>query len=336
MRILIWHVHGSWLTSFVQGSHDYLVPVTPDRGPFGLGRARTWNWPASVAEVTPGQLRETPVDVVVLQRPEELALVSAWLGQVPGRDVPAVYTEHDAPPGPAAGTPHPMARVPGLRIVHVTHFNALYWDCGAAPVTVIEHGVVDPGPRYTGELPRAAVVINEPLRRGRTVGTDLLPGFGAAAPLDVFGMRVSGLARALGLPSWRCREFDDLPQHAMHERLSRCRVYLHPYRWTSLGLSLIEAMYLGMPVVAVAATEVPLAVPAAAGLVSSDPAALRDALRRFITDPAAARAAGAAAREAARCRYGLGRFLRDWDEVLREAQEGTRTARPIETPAAGK
>ncbi len=29
MKILVWHVHGSYLTSFVQGEHDYLVPVLP-------------------------------------------------------------------------------------------------------------------------------------------------------------------------------------------------------------------------------------------------------------------------------------------------------------------
>lgn len=33
MNILIWHVHGSWLTSFVQGPHTYLVPVTPTGDP---------------------------------------------------------------------------------------------------------------------------------------------------------------------------------------------------------------------------------------------------------------------------------------------------------------
>ena len=33
MNILLWHVHGSWTTAFVQGQHRYLVPVTPDRGP---------------------------------------------------------------------------------------------------------------------------------------------------------------------------------------------------------------------------------------------------------------------------------------------------------------
>jgi len=48
MRILHWHVHGAWSTAFVQGPHDYLVPVVPDRGPDGLGRPDTYDWPASV------------------------------------------------------------------------------------------------------------------------------------------------------------------------------------------------------------------------------------------------------------------------------------------------
>jgi hypothetical protein len=316
MKILIWHLHGSWLTSFVQGPHEYLVPVTPDRGPFGLGRARTWDWPASVTEVPPSQLRDAGVDLVVLQRPEELSLAAAWLGRTPGRDVPAVYLEHDTPP--VVGARHPMAGSDGILIVHVTHFNALFWDCGPSPVAVVEHGLIDPGPAWTGELERAAVVVNDPLSRGRTVGADLLPGFAAQAPLDVFGMRVTGLAQAQGLAPERCREHEDLPQARLHEELPRRRVYIHPFRWTSLGLSLIEAMFLAMPVVALATTEAPRAVPPAAGAISTDLGELHAAMRRFAGDPAAAREAGLAAREAALARYGLKRFLRDWDQILQE------------------
>ena len=320
MRILIWHLHGSWLTSFVQGGHDYLILVLPGRGPYGLGRARTWDWPPSAVEVTPEQLRTEPVDVVIAQRPEELAMAGSWLGRRPGVDLPAVYLEHNAPPGPAVRSRHPVADAPGVLIVHVTRFNAVYWDCGRSPVRVVEHGILDPGPRWTGEVARAAVVLNDPVRRGRTTGTDLLPGFAAAVPLDLFGMRVSGTARALRLDRQACREFEDLPQARMHDELARRRVYLHPVRWTSLGLSLIEAMQLAMPVVVLAATEAPRAVPPEAGAISTDPAELHAAARRFIQDPAAAREAGLAAREAACARYGLKRFLSDWDGILQEVR----------------
>jgi glycosyltransferase involved in cell wall biosynthesis len=309
MRVLIWHVHGSWTTGFVQGDHEYLIPVTPDRGVDGLGRARTWDWPAGAVEVTLEQARETDVDVVVLQRPQELdGLAERWLGgRRPGRDLPAVYVEHNAPQGRIAEMRHPAAGHPGLTLVHVTHFNDLFWDAGSTPTRVIEHGIVDPGHRYSGELARAAVVINEPGRRGRVTGTDLLPELNGRVPLDLFGIG----AAALG-------GYEDVRQDELHGEMARRRAYLHPIRWTSLGLSLIEAMQLGMPVVALATTEVPEAVPPDAGVVSTDVGELRTGLRRLIDDPAEARERGQAARRAAVDRFGLERFLRDWDSLLEE------------------
>lgn len=317
MRILFWHVHGSYATAFVQGAHDYVVPVLPDRSEDGVGRARTWDWPASVVERTPEQLRDEPIDLVVLQRPHELDLVREWTVRVPGRDLPAIYLEHNAPePHPVASV-HPLGDRTDIPLVHVTHYNRLFWDTGRTPTRVIEHGVVDPGPRYTGELAAAAVVINEPRRRGRMVGTDLVERFAAEAPVDLFGMEDGEVAGTTRL--------GDVPQAAMHDELARRRVYVHPMRWTSLGLSLIEAMHLGMPVVAVAATEVPRAVPAGAGVVSADPDELLAGIRHYLAEPEAAHLAGKAARSAALERYGLARFLADWDRAFAEVtQEVTR------------
>ncbi|MFH8369886.1 glycosyltransferase [Streptomyces sp. NPDC018031] len=318
MNILLWHVHGSWTTAFVQGPHTYLVPVLPDRGPDGRGRARTFTWPDSVVELPPDRLPTAGVDLVVLQRPEELPLATRWLGgRRPGRDVPAVYLEHNAPDGEVPGTRHPMADRDDIPLVHVTHFNRLFWDNGRAPTTVVEHGVVDPGHRWTGELPRAAVVVNEPVRRARHTGTDLLPALAAAAPLDVFGMRTEGLAAHLGLPADRCRTAD-LPQAELHTAMARRRLYLHPVRWTSLGLSLIEAMHLGMPVVALATTEATEAVPPGTGVLSTRPEVLAEAARHYLREPRAAAEDGARARRAALDRYGLKRFLADWERLIEE------------------
>ena len=45
---------------------------------------------------------------------------------------------------------------------------------------------------------------------------------------------------------------------------------------------------------------------------------LRQGLRRLVDDSEQARAMGKAAREAALARYGLARFLADWDALLSE------------------
>jgi glycosyltransferase involved in cell wall biosynthesis len=308
MRILLWHVHGAWTTAFVHGRHEYVVPVLPDRGPDGVGVARTYDWPDSVTEMPPEQLRDEGFDVVLLQRPHELeGLVEDWLGRRPGRDVSAVYVEHNAPQGRIADMRHPAADRPDLLVVHVTHFNALFWDTGSTRTRVIEHGIVDPGRRYTGELPRAVVVINEARRRARVTGTDLLDRFSQAAPIDLFGMDAASLGG-----------IEDLPQRDLHDEMARRRVYLHPIRWTSLGLSLLEAMHLGMPVVALGTTEACEAVPHEAGAVSTRIDVLTGAVRRLIDDPEEAAARGSAARAAALERYGLERFLADWDDVLEE------------------
>jgi glycosyltransferase involved in cell wall biosynthesis len=115
---------------------------------------------------------------------------------------------------------------------------------------------------------------------------------------------------------------EDLPQARLHAELARRRVYLHPIRWTSLGLSLLEAMQLGMPVVALGTTEVAEAVAPGAGVVSTNVDVLVEALRAYVDDPVRAARDGAAARAAALERYGLERFLADWDRTLADVADG--------------
>jgi hypothetical protein len=316
VRVLLWHVHGAWTTAFVHGGHQYLVPTLPERGASGRGRARTYTWPRSAVEITPEQAAHAEVDVVVLQRPEELhGLAERWLGgRRPGRDLPAVYLEHNAPQGRIAGMRHPAADRPDLHLVHVTHFNHLFWDAGTTPTRVIEHGIVDPGERWSGTVERAAVVINEPSRRGRVTGTDLLGRLSAAVPIDLFGIGTEQVG-----DGDRVRAHGDLPHdRRLLDELARRRLYLHPVRWTSLGLSLLEAMHLGMPVVGLATTEVVEAVPPEAGVLSTRVDTLAEAAAELLRDPERARVMGKAARAAAQARYGLPRFLRDWDQLLEE------------------
>ena len=329
MRILLWHVHGGWTDAFVRGGHTYLLPTTADRDGWGLGRGGR-DWPAE--EVAPRDLAAADPDVVVLQRPAEIEVAERLTGRRIGRDLPAVFLEHNTPKGDVPAGRHPLADRSDLELVHVTHVNDLLWDTGGTPSRVIEHGIVDPGHRYTGRLERLAAVINEPVRRGRVTGTDLLPGFAAVAPVDVFGMGTDLLAGAFPADT-AIAGLGDVRPAAMHDALAERRAYLHPHRWTSLGLSLLEAMHLGMPVLALAMTEAPRAVPPEAGAISADVGELVRVARRLIADPDEAAARGRVAREAALARYGLARFLEDWDEVLADAI--ARRPRSLQAPGGG-
>lgn len=56
--LLVWHVHGSWMDSFVVRAHRYLIPVNATRDPDGrvlCGR----DWPRA-REVPPAELRNVP------------------------------------------------------------------------------------------------------------------------------------------------------------------------------------------------------------------------------------------------------------------------------------
>ncbi|RBP65441.1 glycosyl transferase family 1 [Brevibacterium sanguinis] len=328
MRILLWHVHGSWTDAFVHGRHEYLLPTDAERSAWGLGRGGR-DWPDTAREVDIDMLTAADVDVVVLQRPEEIDEVRGRLDVDPGVDVPAVFVEHNTPRAHVPDTVHPLADRTDIPLAHVTHFNAVMWDNGRAPVTVIEHGIRDPGPLYTGELDRLAFVANEPVRRRRVLGTDIVESIAEAVPVDVFGIGSEKLGDAAPAHlvrtgpdgTARLAPHGDVPLADLHRRMARRRAYLHPVRWTSLGLSLLEAMHLGMPVIVLAATEAIRAVPAEAGLLTTDPRAMVEEARRLVADPARARDMGAAARAHALERYGLPRFLRDWDELLTSVAE---------------
>ena len=101
-------------------------------------------------------------------------------------------------------------------------------------------------------------------------------------------------------------------------QLARRRVYVHAARWTSLDVGLIQAMYVGLPVVAFASTMASTLVPPEAGVVSADVRTLALATEAFIVDYGSAALAGKASRDYAVAHFSLDRFLAEWEAVIGE------------------
>ena len=113
-------------------------------------------------------------------------------------------------------------------------------------------------------------------------GTDLLPSVVGEQGVDNFGIDGDRLPAAL--PGTDVVFGGNFGPEELHARMAHNGVYLHLNRWTSLGLSLLEAMHLGMPVVVLQTTEA-ATLPAEIGAVSLDLNQLRRRTLELLTDP---------------------------------------------------
>jgi hypothetical protein len=308
LRILTWQVHGNYLYYLTQAPHEFHVLSKPDRPPGYGGRCGNLPWGDNVHDCPVETVRGQTFDCVLFQSLVHYAKDQYEILSDAQRRLPRIYLEHDPPLSHPTNTVHPVAD-PAVLLVHVTHYNALMWDCGRVPTRVVEHGVRVPDDiEWSGELPRGVAVINHLQRRGRRLGADVFDAWRRGVPLDLYGMDAPASG---GL----C----ELPYAALLPAIARHRFFAHPVRYTSLALALCEAMMIGLPVIGLATTELPRVIQdSGGGYVDSEIARLVDVSRELIRDRGRAQELGRKARAYARERFAIGRFARDWDDVLSE------------------
>jgi len=308
VKVLTWHVHGSYLWYLSHVDVEWYLPVR-DGQPEGYGgRGGSFAWPDNVHEVPADEVRNGQYDLVLTQS------LKNWevdrhdiLSADQLHDLPRIHLEHDPPKVWPNEALHPV-QDPETLLVHVTPFNALMWDGGSTPTTVIDHGVVVPeGLTWSGELDRGITVVNNLGRRGRRLGPDVFRLIAEQVPLDLAGMNSDEFEQGIG----------DIGLAELHRRLGAYRFFLNPIRYTSLGLAVCEAMALGLPILGLATTEMSIAVEnGVSGYVETDPARLVEHAQRLLRDPSEAAVLSEGARKRAQERFGIDRFARDWKATL--------------------
>ena len=302
LNIFTWPIHGSYFNNLSRIDHEWYIPVAPGRPNGYGGKGHTFDIPGNVHEVPVEQLHSIDLDLVLFQHPQHYQNDQHEILSAAQLRLPQIYLEHNAP------RPHPtdsqhVVDDPSVLLVHVTNYNRLMWDNNRTPTTVIEHAVaIDPHARYSGELARGITVCNGMQKRPRISGYDLFTEARAHVPLDAAGMETVEFG-GLG----------DIPYRDLHRHMAAYRFLFSPMRYTSLPLAVIEAMTLGMPVVALATTELPSAiVDGVHGYLSNDQSVLVARMQHLLADHGEARRMGANARELARERFSMERFITDW------------------------
>jgi glycosyltransferase involved in cell wall biosynthesis len=302
LRILTWHVHGSYLYYLTHVPHDFFIPVKPGRPAGYGGRTGSFPWPDNLHELPADELRGLELDCVLYQSSRHYLHDAPELLSDEQLALPAIYLEHDPPREHPTDTRHPV-HDRTILLVHVTPFNALMWDSGDTPSMVIEHGVTIPDDaRYSGELDRGITVVNNLASRGRRLGSDLFLQARSRVPLDLVGM---GAAELGGL--------GEVQPPRLARFAARYRFFFNPIRYTSLGLAICEAMMAGMPIIGLATTELVTVVRnGESGWLDTRLDALIEHMETLLASPEEARRLGEGARRTARERFGIDRFARDW------------------------
>jgi glycosyltransferase involved in cell wall biosynthesis len=308
LKILTWHTHGSYLYYLTQAPHHFHIASKPGRPPGYGGRCGHLPWGDNVFDLPASEIRRHQFDCILFQDDDQYLKDQFELLTPAQRALPRLYLEHDTPRDHPTDMRHPVDD-PNVLLVHVTPFNALMWHNGRTPTRVIEHGVLAPrGVLYRGEQERGLVVINHLARRGRRLGLDIFLESRQQVALDLVGMGAQELGGIGEI------EHAKLPAFAADYRF-----LFKPIRYTSLGLAVIEAMMIGMPIVGLATTEMATVIEnGKSGYVDTNPATLISHMQELMRKPALAKQLGEQARRRALERFGIRRFIDDWNAAFRQ------------------
>ncbi|KAM3094571.1 glycosyltransferase [Phormidesmis sp. 146-35] len=306
LRILTWHVHGSYLYYLVQSPHQFFLPVKPDRPEGYGGKLAGFNWGDNVHDLPAEEVQHQEFDCILFQSRKNYLEDQYEILSEKQRQLPRIYLEHDPPRDSPTETQH-IVDDPDILLAHVTHFNDLMWNSGRTPTCVIEHGVIVPETvEYTGELARGVVVVNGLKQRGRRLGLDIYDRVRQDIPIDLVGMQSQALDGLGEIHHDHLAQFE-----------SRYRFFFNPIRYTSLGLAVCEAMMLGMPIIGLATTEMATIIEnGVSGYVDTHVDRLIEIMQTLLKSPAEAHYLSRGAKRVAQERFNIQRFVRDWDRAF--------------------
>lgn len=314
LRVLTWHVHGNYLYYLTQTDCQFYVPITDPPRPGYFGKTKDYLWSNNVIEISAKQVKNMEFDCIIFQSnfnpqnptynylQEQTDILSKYQLQC----IPKIFIEHDPPRMHPTDTKHPLYNS-HITLVHVTSFNQLLWDNGTTPTHVIYHGAIIPqAVKYSGQLKKGIVVINGLQKRGRRLGLDIFEDIRTEVPLDLVGIeseQLDGLGK--------------IPPHELPFLIAKYRFFFYPARYTSFALSLVEAMMVGLPIVTLATTELPMIIKDGInGYISNDTLQLKEKMKLLLKNQQLATQLGNEAKKTAIETFSIDRFTSDWKSLI--------------------
>lgn len=322
IKVLTWHIHGSYLYYLTQANCEFFIPFKKNNESGYIPLGKNFSWGKNVHQIPADTIKNINLDLILFQSnysQHKIYLEDQYqLLSESQKNLPKIYIEHDPPRQHPTDNKH-IVNDPNILLVHVTNFNNIMWDNGPTPTKVIEHGVIEPkNIIYKGDLPRGIVVINNLNQRGRRLGLDIFEKARKYVPLDIIGM-----------DSEKLEGLGEISHKKLPEFISHYRFLFNPIRCTSLGLSVCEAMIIGMPIVGLATTEMVTTIENDfSGYINTNVDTLIEKMQILLKKPKKAAKLGRNAKKYASARFNIKRFTKDWENTFIEMIKKHKTQTP--------
>src|SRR5262245_1361405 len=97
LRVLTWHIHGSYLYYLAHAHQDFYLPVMPGCPEGYFGRTPSYPWPANVHEIPAAEVQHLKLDCVLYQSRQNYLHDQYEILTEAQRRLPKIYLEHDPP-----------------------------------------------------------------------------------------------------------------------------------------------------------------------------------------------------------------------------------------------
>lgn len=305
LKIFTWPVPGCYLYFLSQGDFDLYIPVHNHlEGYYGRGEALPFG--NNIFEVPAREVKNMHFDCILYQSSKNYLTDRYEILSAQQRKLPQIYLEHEAPTEHLTNTRH-VVNDPDVMLVHVNYFNKLMWDNNNTPNCVIEHGIITPNISYAGAKKRGLVVMDNLSRQGRLAGLDIFLEVRKHVPLDLVGRGTQDLG--LG----------EIPHSRLAEFSSRYRFFFCPARYPSLNLCLIEAMFIGIPVVGLATSGLSTIIRNGTnGFIHNNLDYLIAKMKGLLEDHKLAFRLGKEGQRTAQEKFNIQRFTADWKKLFEQ------------------
>jgi glycosyltransferase involved in cell wall biosynthesis len=317
MKIFTWNVHGGYLSMFSKLNYELYIPYTEGR-PYNYdGKTPGYEWSDNVYEISYNQINNINYDIILYQTAQHVMEEQyRCLSQSQINDAYKIYIVHSPINdfdlvNKNLGVVESHINEQMNLIVHIAEYTKKQWAKYMPSLSnksiVIYHSIPLSNIVATYSINRAVCAINDIGIRADS-GRDEIKYLLKKIGIDLYGKNTEMIGG-----------YGSIPRENLMSILSQYSIYINPTVHNSLPMTVLEAMSIGLPVIALNTTDLHIAITdGIEGYLCNTVDDIIDKYNYLLNNKSKIQGMGINAREKIKNYFSFDRFEKSWNSIILE------------------